>query len=249
MTRYKAFGIHLTLSAIIATAVVSTMLLLWYPGPFFDAMGGNTLVMILVGVDVVLGPLITLIVFNPRKARHLLRLDLTVIGLVQAAALAYGVTVVAEARPIYLVFTIDRFDLVAATDIKDEELARVTRPEYKDIPWGRPRTVAAQMPADPDEQLRIIQAGAAGADLQTFPQHYVPYDTLAGAALQRAKPIAELRKRHPEEGKAIDKAVGETGLGDEGLRFLPLKARNQDQAVLLNAKNGAIAGFAPVNPW
>ena len=249
MTRFKAFAIHLCISALIAVVVVSTMLFVWYPGTFFDAMGGNTLVMILVGVDVVLGPLITLIIFNPLKARHLIRLDLTLIGIVQAAALAYGVAVVAEVRPVYLVFTVDRFDLVAATDIQDEELAKVTRAEYRDIPWGKPRTVAAQMPADTNEQLRIIQAGANGADLQTFPQHYVPYETLASAALARAKPLADLRKRHPDELAAIDKAVKETGRGDDGLRFLPLKARNQDQAVLLDAKTGAIAGFARVNPW
>ncbi len=59
--------------------------------------------------------MVTLIVFNPGKRLALLRLDLAVIGTIQAAALAYGVSVIAEARPVYMVFTVDRFDLVAPT--------------------------------------------------------------------------------------------------------------------------------------
>lgn len=249
MNRWKACSIHLGISAAIGSIVVGAMLLVWYPGPFFTAMGGNDLVVILLGVDVVLGPLITLVIFNPAKGMRLLRLDLAVIGTVQALALAYGVHVIAEVRPVYMVFTIDRFDLVAATDLREEELARVADPEFKGVPWGRPRTVAVKSPADPREQIRVIQSALAGADLQTFPQYYVKYEALAARALKVSKPISALRQRHPEESARIDRELAALGRREEELRFLPLKARSRDYCVLLDAKDGAVAGFLELNPW
>ena len=40
LNRWKAAGIHLGLSAVIAATVVTIMLLVWYPPPYFDVMGG-----------------------------------------------------------------------------------------------------------------------------------------------------------------------------------------------------------------
>ena len=64
LTRWKAFVLHLAISALIATTVVALVVMLWYPPPYFAAMGGETLLRLLIGVDVVLGPLITLIIFD-----------------------------------------------------------------------------------------------------------------------------------------------------------------------------------------
>lgn len=88
MTRGKAAAIHLGISALVAAAVIGLMLMLWYPPPYFEAMGGETLLMLIVGCDVIIGPLITLIIFKPHKKG--LKTDLTIIGCVQVAALAYG---------------------------------------------------------------------------------------------------------------------------------------------------------------
>lgn len=249
MNRWKAFAIHLGISATIGTVVVSAMLLVWYPGSFFTAMGGNDLVLILLGVDVVLGPVITLVIFNPGKGWRLLRSDLAVIGTLQAAALAYGVYVIAEVRPVYMVYTVDRFDIVAANDLKEAELARVADPQFQGVPWGRPRTIAVKSPTDPREQMRIIQSALAGADLQTFPQYYVKYEMLAARALKVSKPVAVLRRRHPEEAARIDRKLSELGRKEEELRFLPLKARTHDYCVLLDAKDGSVVGYLELLPW
>jgi hypothetical protein len=249
MNRWKASAIHLGISACLGASVISTMLLVWYPGPFFTAMGGNDLVMILLCVDVILGPFITLVIFNPGKGPRLLRMDLAIIGTVQAIALAYGVHVIAEVRPVYMVFTVDRFDLVAANDIKDSELARVTDPEFKGVPWGGPRTVAVKSPTDAAEQMRIIQSALAGSDLQTFPQYYVKYEVLAAQALKLAKPLPVLRQRHPEAKAIIDKALDGAGRRDDDTRFLPVKARSRDYSVLLDARSGAVVGFIELIPW
>lgn len=249
VSRWKAFGTHLGVSASIATAVVALMYFVWYPHPLFEAMGADGLVIILVGVDVVLGPLVTLIVANPGKPWRVLRRDIAVIAVLQAAALAYGVHIVAIARPVYVVFSWDRFDAVAANQIFDEDLPKARRPEFRTLPWGSPRVIAVQMPSDPAEQLRVIQWAASGSDLQTFVEYYLPYEELARAALEKSKPIADLRKRNPDGGAVIDAALARAGRRDDEVRFLPLKARMRDMAVILDAKTGAVLGYAEVNPW
>jgi hypothetical protein len=249
MTRRKAFLIHLALSAAVGLAVIAAMFFVWYPPPYFTATGGNDLVMILVGVDVVLGPLITLIVFNPAKPLRLIRLDLTVIAVLQLAALAYGISVVAIARPVYMVFTVDRFDLVLANDLRDEELARVKDPRFKDIPLGGPRIIAVKSPSDPDEQLRVIQSAGKGFDLQTFPQYYVPYADLAADALKRARPVERLRATHPDDAAVIDAELKRLGRALADTSYLPLKGKAHDYSVLLDAKSGAVVGYVKVSPW
>src|SRR5690349_1540964 len=139
MSRWNAAGIHLGISALIAAAVLAIIYFIWYPSPYFTAMGGDQLVLLVIGVDVVIGPLITLIIY--RAGKRGLAFDLSVIAFLQATALAYGVTVAAEARPVYSVFVVDRFETVAANALDEEEVAKVTRPEFKSASWLGPRTV------------------------------------------------------------------------------------------------------------
>ena len=97
LNRWKASLFHLVISAAIGVAVVTLMLVVWYPRPYFKAMGGDTLILLLIGVDVVIGPLITLIVFNPKKKAS--SSTSTVIAALQLAALAYGCNVMFERAP------------------------------------------------------------------------------------------------------------------------------------------------------
>jgi hypothetical protein len=244
MSRWRASGTHLLLSAAIAAAVLAFMLSVWYPGPLFEAAGGSHLIFILVGVDVTLGPLITLIIFKSGKPG--LKFDLAVIALVQLSALAYGMHTVYLARPVYLVFTKDRFDLVSAKDLDPEDLQKATRPEFDHLPFGRPRYIAAVPPSDPKAREKILMSSLEGKDLQMFPQYYVPYEQEIPSALARAQPLALLLKRDPERVRRGLKAAGRS---QESVRFLPLRGMQADGAVLLDATTGAPLEIVLVDPW
>ena len=71
----------------------------------------------MIAVDVVCGPLLTLVLFNPSKPRRELLLDLTVVGLLQVAALGYGLFAVFSARPVHMVFEYHRMAVVHAADV------------------------------------------------------------------------------------------------------------------------------------
>ena len=92
MSRLRAFLVHLSLSAAVVGSVFAVVFLVWYPESYFEVVGAWYLVRILFIVQIVLGPLLTFIVFKPGKPG--LKFDLSVIALVQVVALVYGTVVI-----------------------------------------------------------------------------------------------------------------------------------------------------------
>lgn len=246
MSRWQASGIHLGISAVIAALVIAVIYLVWYPESYFTAMGGEQLVYLLVGVDVVIGPLITLIIFRSEKKG--LVFDLAMIGFMQAAALVYGVSIASEARPVYAVFVVDRFEAVSANAIDVAELAKVQRPEFKSLSWTGPRIVGVEKPSDSQEHNRIVFAMADGKDLQHFPQHFVPYSEVAAEAGQRAQPLAALRRFNQERASDIDDFLRRRGVKESEVGYLALRARRGERAVIVR-RNGEILGTLNLAPW
>lgn len=249
MSRLKAFRIHLAISAAIAAIAIGLMLLLWYRPPFFTALGGQHVLLILLGVDVVLGPLFTLMLFNPRKSRRALTLDLAVIALLQATALFYGIHVMFQARPVFVVFSRDSFDLVTANMLDQADLARIQNPEFRSLPLTGPLYVYTQMPAAVALRNEVVLGAFSGKDLPLFPQYYQPYDAHGETAGSAARPLAELKKLNPDRVAEIDAAVRASGLGEAQVGFLPLRAKYHDESVLVEKSSGRILGLLKVRPW
>ena len=76
--RIKAFLIHLGISLVILFVLLYLLVFVWYPPPLFAADGGMQGLKIILGVDLVLGPLLTLMVYNPAKGWKRLKFDLWV---------------------------------------------------------------------------------------------------------------------------------------------------------------------------
>lgn len=249
MSRWKASFIHLSLSVAIAAAVLALMLLLWYAPPFFSAAGGHQVLLILLGVDVTLGPLITLIIFNTKKSRKALVFDFSVIALLQVAALLYGLNVMFQARPVFVVFSKDSFDLVTANMLSNEDIAQAKHPVYRSLPLTGPVYVYSEMPADIKERNEVVLSALSGKDLPQFPQYYQPYAEHMSAAGRAARPIAALKKLNPDRTAEIDYAIGATGIKETELGFLPLRAKHEDIAVIVRTRDGKVLTTLPIRPW
>lgn len=233
-TRWKAAAIHLSASAAIAIAVIWTILRIWYPSPFFEVLGGERLIALIVGVDVVLGPLITLIVFDTRKKS--LKYDLAAVVVLQLAALVYGVHIAFQARPVYLLFVKDRFELVTANQLEPEQLAKVTRPEFKTVPFSGPWTAAADLPTDLKELLLLqILAVNAQVDVQLFPQYFVSYFERRQLILRKGRNLARFAAELPQSGPAIERALAAAGKTPEQVLLLPLYVKGHSLAVVIGA--------------
>ncbi len=100
--RYQAFATHMAICLVIFFILLVCITQYWYPGILFNSGNGWKAITMIVGIDLILGPLLTLVVFNPKKSS--LKFDLSVIALVQTAALIYGTWTIHQTRPIALAF-------------------------------------------------------------------------------------------------------------------------------------------------
>ncbi len=250
ISRRKAFFIHLTISAAIAASVIALMMLLWYKPPFFSALGGKHILLILLGVDVTLGPLITLIIFNPLKRRKALTFDLSVIAGLQTTALLFGLSVLFQARPVFVVFSKGSFDLITANMLSEQDIAQAKYPAYRSLPLAGPVYAYSEMPADIKERNELVfSALSGGKDLPQYPQFYMPYNEHGQAEGRAAKPIAELIQQNPGLAAKIDRSVQASGRPASDIGYVPLRAKYQDQAVLLGKDDGKVLALLDVDPW
>lgn len=248
-SRAKAALIHLGGSALVAAAAATLIFWLWYPWPYSVLAGGTALFLLITGVDVVMGPLITLVIFNRRKPWVELRRDLAIVVILQLCALGYGLHVMYTARPVALAFEGARFRLVAAGDVVVQELPNAP-PGLQTLSQTGPRVLSTEAPADAGEKLAAAELALSGADLGMRPKYWRPWDATARReALAAAKPLAPLRQRYAARAAEFDAAVARTGRVADALRYLPLISRHADWVVLVDAASGEIAGFAPFNAY
>ena len=247
MTRFRAAGIHLLLSGLVAVCLLTVMFTLWYPGVYFKLMGGGLLLFIMVGVDICLGPLLTLIVF--KSGKKTLKFDLTVIALLQTAALTYGGWVMFEARPAFTVFMQDQFRIASTVDIDRNELAKAKNPEWQHFSMTGPVLVAAAMPSDSKEQQDLVFLAASGIDLHQLPRLYVDYKGESGNVLKRAKPISDLRRVDSKNGEIVDKLIQKMSRPEQDFVFIPVLSSHAEMAAILDAKNADMIEILDVKAW
>jgi len=240
LTRWQASGLHLLISIAIAAAALAVMLLVWYPRPLFEACGGTGLLYILVGVDVVIGPLITLVVFKAGKRG--MRFDLVVIGLLQLAALLYGSYIMFEARPVYIALIKGQFEVVTAVEVSPDQLAQARRPEFRRLPLDGPKLVYIEMTEQ--ERSEVVQSVfAGGPDIHMRPKYYVPYAERSREAVAQVQRLEHARRTWPEAVPLIDRYLAESGRKEADTVYLPGRAPFGWIIALVDAKTGAVLDF------
>lgn len=247
MSRWKAAAIHLSISATIGLLVGALLLFVWYPRPYFHAAGADELVLLLVGVDLVLGPLLTLVVFKAGKKG--LRFDLSLIAAMQATALIYGLSVVLRSRPVFVVAAIDRFVLVPANGLDPADLAKGSQPQFRALSWTGPVLVGAILPTDPKARNDLVFSGAAGKDLERFPQYYAPYPNVAKAMLTHAKSLDTLQAISTAVTQETVDWLHAHGRTSAEVVWLPLVGPHADMTMLMEHENGQVLGALAINPW
>jgi hypothetical protein len=246
--RVRASGIHLGISLCLAVLAALLVFGIWYPYPYRVISGGRELFLILVSVDVILGPLITLAVFNRAKPRAELMRDLAVVGLIQLAALSYGLWTMFVARPVHLVFEYDQFRVVHAIDVPLELMDRVP-PQIKAMPLTGPTLLALRPFHDDREKFEATKAPLQGLALSARPDLWQPYAEAGPQVLQAARPVTQLKQRFADQAAAIDAAIASTGRPAAALVYLPMVGRNSFWTVLLDPITAEVLAFMPLDSF
>jgi len=246
--RLRASGIHMGASVAVAALAGLLVFGLWYPYPYRETSGGRELFMILTGVDVVLGPLITFAIFNRLKPRTELVRDLVIVVMIQVAALTYGLWTVFVARPVHLVFEFDRFRVVHAIDIPDELMSQVPG-NVRALPILGPSLLAVRPFTDVNEEGAATMAALQGSALSARPDLWQTYEEAQTRVLSAARPIEELKHRFTDRAVDIDAAVKLTGAAMRDLAYLPLIDRTSAWTVLLDNKTAEVRGFIALDSF
>jgi len=244
----RAGAVHLVLSAMVAVLAAALILKVWFPYPYRDMTGGVQLFWILVMVDVVCGPLLTTVVFNPAKSRRELFLDMSLVAFFQLAALMYGLYTANAARPVAMVFEVDRFVMVTKPEVDPEDMAKAPAQHRQRSLLQGPQLLGSRPPRDGDEMLESVSLSIAGKEPSLRPGWWQSYELSREDARHRMKPLSELYAAQPPTSRqTIDTALQDIEIGKDRLFYLPLVHRKMlDSWIAILDSNADIQGYAPV---
>lgn len=205
-TRVSAALIHLCISAFVVGSVAAMALFVWYPGLYFDMAGASEPMLLIVGIDLVLGPLLTLIVY--RQGKPSLKFDLTVIACLQVAALVYGSWALSSQRPMFLVFDRGSYEIVSVADLKGKD---IPDDAAADMPVIGPKQVWAAPSDDPSLMLSVIIEGADDVFLQ--PDLYRPIEMAIPTMKKSGHLVTDkYLLEHTEVAEALEEALTAIGM-------------------------------------
>lgn len=244
ITRRQAFLIHLGISLAIFIAFAILLIFFWYPGPLFNLEGGWKGIRIVALVDVVLGPALTLLVFKPGKPG--LKFDMSLIIVVQAAALSWGIWTVSQARPALIVFADDAFYSITLSKLKHTGIP----PETHDRLVGfSPSWVYTNLPEDTVKKADLItNAEKEGKEWPLFFELYTPLKQNLEKVLSKQLPIFHYIKllKKPFQKKPHD-YIRNLNKPTEDLAFFPLYAGQGKGIIILEKKTGQMVGFVDIS--
>lgn len=237
--------LHLLVSIILGSLVAVFVFFVWYPHPYGMLSGGLKLFAILISVDVICGPVLTLILFNPLKSRAEIFVDMSLVVAIQLSALTYGIHIVQQARPLFLVHEVDRFRVINLNDYEGQNFAQL--PSNVPAPHWRtgPVTVGIRPPLNSDERQKVmLDSIFGGRDYAQRPEFYVPYDLdYKTKALARAKPLNKFLDLHPKLSETASSILKNTKTDVDDALFLPVIHKQEWVAIL--DQSAHILGFLP----
>lgn len=240
--RIKFFLSHLCISVLVALIVICVVFVLWYPSPLAKAAGVTHIFLMLLVIDVILGPLLGLLVY--KEGKKTLKMDLTVIILIQISALSYGLYSIAQARPVWIAFNHDRFELVRNNELKTENITHA-QPQYRQPTWLQPQYVAVKQAVDPQEQqIEQMSAMLNGISLAQYPERYIAIDQAKTQIQSQVRDLSQLKQWNDE--KKIQAVFSQHPHANG---WLPLETYGLAMVVLINKEKAEVIKIVDLRPW
>ena len=218
--KIKAALIHGVVTFFVGIVSAYFVFIVWYPNDLAEYIGGVGLFSLIMGVELCLGPIMSLIIYNPKKDRNELVRDYIFIGSVQIAALIYGLFTTFESRPVYAVFVIDRIEIISAIELKNDDLTLAAE-KFRNLPKFGFQRICVERPTDEKERSDILMSAVTtNRDIELMPKYYRECggDEVLNAALAGEILVSKLKASGSTESLA-----GVSEMGD--FKWLPVKSR------------------------
>ncbi|HEX4051899.1 MAG TPA: hypothetical protein VHY19_13585 [Steroidobacteraceae bacterium] len=224
-------------SASVLTLVLGSLYFGWYRWPGWYIADAGSIALMLIGVDVTLGPLLTLIVARSTKPRAELVRDIGIIASVQICALAYGAVSLWSGRPLYYAFSQNVLQLVQASDFSTHELqlARQQHDALRPHWYSLPRWIWAPLPADPEEAGKIMMSVLHGGDdVIAMPRYFKQWPQGLPSLRKQLKPVKSVGYFSPGQKQALSERMRALGLDPTQDNAIPLTGRGPSVLVVFD---------------
>ena len=235
-SRLRAAGVHLSLCLAVYAVAVFLIVTRWYPGFHFRVDGGWQGLRLMAAVDLVIGPLLTLVIFDPFKRRHLIAFDLTCIAIAQVAALTWGFYAIHSQRPVAVSWQGGLFHPVTAQPLKIEkyDLAHLA-----EMSGERPPLVYVRKPQNGGEESRVAMQSLIGAVMSwEDPFFFTPFAAHWDEVAPKGRSLEAQRKAGAGE---LDAFVAAHGGDASRWRFFEYDGRYGSCSIAL-CPDGALIG-------
>lgn len=241
-----AFLSHLAMSAAIVGTVCALIFFVWYPAPYFEIRGAWNVLRVLIGVDLVVGPLLTLILFRPNKRG--LAVDVVMIAMIQLSALLYGTTMIYQERPYYAVFAVDRLEVLAKRDV---DAAAVVGTAFENKPPVGPIMAVAAVPSDPVEFQRLLQETLfeGKPDIERRPDRWSAYAESKDAVLARAEPLSALLEKRPDAAEEVARVSRALDTDPADIFYVPGIGGDRAVTLVLDPETALPLESLDIDPW
>lgn len=248
--RLKAFGLHLLGSILALSLILGSLYLGWYRWPGWYLADVVQVFMVMAGVDLVLGPLLTLVIANPSKPRRDLTRDVGVIVAIQLVALIYGAISLWNGRPLYYAFSENQLQLVQAYDINASEtaLARQRAAELAPHWYSLPRWIWAPLPEDANESAKIVASAVSGGDdVISMPRYFKRWEAGLPALRTQLKTVDELGYFSGADKKALKERMRAAGLATDQSNTMVLSGRGKPLLAVFDRNSVTITAIVRPN--
>lgn len=239
--RVKYFLKHLAVSCCVALFALMLVFYIWYPQPLAKANEVGHIVLMLLAIDVIVGPLLSLLVY--KESKKSLKFDLSIIVILQISAFLYGMHTIAQGRPAWLVFYHDRFDQVTVTEIDNSNLEK-TNNEYRNPSWFGPKFVAVKFATDSKIRREDTFKELKGTTLAMRPERYLPLIKVVSEIKHNALSLSLLNDYN--NAVTVDQILNQNKMANA---WLPLKTNTNDMVVLINKEKGEVVKIVDLRPW
>ncbi len=228
--------IHLCVNLIIAMFIALLVFLIWFPGHLKYLSDAVNLFFIIIAVDVVCGPLLSLVIYNPLKSKKEKIIDLSLIVGIQVLALFYGLYTLSLSRPVATVFEVDRFRVVTLADIDAADIEKAPT-QYQHFPlWGRHLLSVAKL-TNQDDKLKSIELSLSGKEAGVMPQRWQAYALAKTQILAKAKPLDLLEKKYPSQISLIENTLSKHQVNKTDALWLPVVSYQHTDWIVILDKN------------
>lgn len=240
--RLKFFFKHLSCSLLIALIVVGIVFFVWYPTPLASAVGVTNIFWMLLIIDVILGPVLGFIVYKVGKKT--LKLDLMVIISIQILAFIYGIYSLEQGRPAWIVYSVDRFELIRKNDLIKNNIQQAL-PEFQKVPILHPKFATLEFAKDISKRNDDMFAEVfTRISLSQRPELYMSFDLVQIVKQARWKSIRELKSYN--DPSLVDKILVNYSNANA---YYPLKANAVDMVVLIDKEKAEVIKIVDLRPW